>query len=103
MINHQAFLFSENDVMNRRSAQRIQPLGHGSPSFSADLDCSGKRPSLDTHQVAAGRQIWLHIIRGAVTLNLVGLTEGDGAAISDEENVKIEATEESEILLFDMA
>ena len=67
--------------------------------FAAKLIKSGSV----THQVAAGRQIWLQIVRGAVTLNLVGLTEGDGAAISDEENVKIEATEESEILLFDMA
>jgi len=67
--------------------------------FAAKLKKSGSV----THQVVAGRQIWLQIVRGAVTLNLVGLTEGDGAAISDEENVKIEATEESEILLFDMA
>jgi len=67
--------------------------------FAAKLIKSGSV----THQVAAGRQIWLQIVRGAVTLNLVGLTEGDGAAISDEKNVKIEATEESEILLFDMA
>ncbi len=79
---------------------------NGSIVINQDVDLFAaklKKSASVTHHVAPGRQIWLQIVRGAGTVNLVGLTEGDGAAISDEGKVRIEATEDSEILLFDMA
>jgi len=43
------------------------------------------------------------VARGALTLNGEALQQGDGAAISDEAALDIVATEDAEILLFDLA
>jgi len=56
-----------------------------------------------THHVAAGRSLWLQVVRGTVTLNTQSLAKGDGAAIQNEKSLKVTATENSEFLLFDMA
>ena len=53
--------------------------------------------------ISNGRHAWLQIIKGAVDVNGEKLTAGDGAAISDENLLKITAVETSEILLFDLA
>jgi len=55
------------------------------------------------HSVASGRHAWLQVARGAVTLNGTALKAGDGAAISDESEIRVEAREPSEVLLFDLA
>jgi len=54
------------------------------------------------HQLAGGRRAWVQVIKGTVTLNSIPLEAGDGAAISDETSLRIRATRESEILLFDL-
>jgi len=56
-----------------------------------------------SHQFAAGRYGWLQVARGAVALNGKQLTQGDGAAISDEKKLTIKAREDAEVLLFDLA
>lgn len=48
------------------------------------------------------RQAWLHSARGSVTLNGVLLHAGDGASVSAEEVLEVNAVENSEILLFDL-
>ena len=55
------------------------------------------------HSIAAGRHAWVQIARGAVRLNGGELKAGDGAAISDEAEVRVEARVPSEVLLFDLA
>lgn len=51
-----------------------------------------------------GRGAWLQVLRGRVRLGGKDLAEGDGAALSDEEKVSVQAAgEESEVLLFDLA
>ena len=55
------------------------------------------------YELAGGRFAWLQIAKGAVELNGKKLEQGDGAAISDERQLKIKASEDSEILLFDLA
>ncbi|HXA78007.1 MAG TPA: pirin family protein [Candidatus Acidoferrales bacterium] len=55
------------------------------------------------HSIASGRHAWLQVARGAVTLNGTALKAGDGAAISDESEIRVEASELSEVLLFDLA
>lgn len=55
------------------------------------------------HEFLEGRHGWLQVARGAVELNGKKLTQGDGAAISDEEKVTIKGTENAEVLLFDLA
>jgi redox-sensitive bicupin YhaK (pirin superfamily) len=54
------------------------------------------------HELAPGRFGWLQVAKGAVELNGNLLRQGDGVA-TDEQTLVIKATEESEILLFDLA
>jgi len=56
-----------------------------------------------THSLERGRHAWLQVTRGAAMLNGEKLNAGDGAAISEEQSLEIEAAAESEILLFDLA
>jgi redox-sensitive bicupin YhaK (pirin superfamily) len=56
-----------------------------------------------SHSLADGRHAWVQVARGAVRLNGTELKAGDGAAISDEKGVRVEAREPSEVLLFDLA
>lgn len=56
-----------------------------------------------THSVAPGRHVWVQVARGAVTLNGLALVDGDGAAVSDETELRIAAHQPAELLLFDLA
>jgi hypothetical protein len=55
-----------------------------------------------THAVARGHA-WVQVARGAITLNGQALTAGDGAAVSGEKELVIEATQSAELLVFDLA
>jgi quercetin 2,3-dioxygenase len=55
------------------------------------------------HSIAAGRHAWVQVARGEVKLNGNVLSAGDGAAISDEKEIRVEAREPAEVLLFDLA
>ncbi len=50
-----------------------------------------------------GRYAWLQVAKGAAKLNGHELAQGDGVGASDESNLTLEATEEAEVLLFDLA
>jgi len=54
------------------------------------------------HALAPGRHAWVHVARGAVTLNGHALAEGDGAALSDEPGVHVVGRTDGELLLFDL-
>ncbi|MBD2017657.1 pirin family protein [Microcoleus sp. FACHB-53] len=56
-----------------------------------------------SHTLQPQRHAWVQVARGAITLNGLPLDTSDGAAISNETEVVIEATKEAEILLFDLA
>jgi len=53
--------------------------------------------------LAPGRNAWVQIASGSVTLNGQTLVAGDGAAVTDESALTIAATEAAEVLLFDVA
>ena len=55
------------------------------------------------HDMAKNRHAWLQVAKGAVELNGKKLGQGDGAAVSDEQKLKIKSTEDAEVLLFDLA
>jgi redox-sensitive bicupin YhaK (pirin superfamily) len=58
----------------------------------------------ELHQkILPQRHAWLQVLRGAVRLNGQELTAGDGAAVSEESKLTIEATTESEIMLFNLS
>lgn len=55
-----------------------------------------------TYALAEGRHAWLQVLRGSVVLNDVALDVSDGAAVSDTRSLKIRATDDAEIMLFDL-
>jgi len=55
------------------------------------------------HELLAGRNAWVQVVKGSVKVNGVELKAGDGAAVSDEERLSILSDEPSELLLFDLA
>ena len=48
------------------------------------------------------RHAWVQVARGAVKVNGTTLKAGDGAAVSNESEVRVVASEPSEVLLFDL-
>lgn len=52
--------------------------------------------------LANGRDAWLQVAAGSVTLNKTALKQGDGAGIRQESEIRITADEPAEILLFDL-
>lgn len=58
-----------------------------------------------TYPVDSSRHAWIHVIRGAVTLNGATLRTGDAAAVEGEEKLVLAGTntESSEVMLFDLA
>jgi quercetin 2,3-dioxygenase len=50
-----------------------------------------------------GRHAWVHVARGAISLDGSQLREGDGAAVSEEQKLELLGREPAEVLLFDMA
>ena len=56
-----------------------------------------------THELAKGRSAWLQVAKGAIELNGKALAQGDGAAIENESKLDLKGSQDSEILLFDLA
>jgi redox-sensitive bicupin YhaK (pirin superfamily) len=67
--------------------------------YAAILD----KNSRVSHALDSNRHAWLQVARGSVLLNGLALEKGDGAAVSDESELVVEATADAEILLFDLA
>jgi len=55
------------------------------------------------HRLGASRAAWLHVARGAVTLDGTSLRAGDGAAVTRQDHVAITGDAPAEVILFDLA
>jgi quercetin 2,3-dioxygenase len=55
------------------------------------------------HQFANGRHAWVQVAKGSVNMNGQPLKQGDGAAVSNEDQIAVRANEPAEVLLFDLA
>ena len=55
-----------------------------------------------THSLAAGRNAWIHIAEGEVTLNGKTLGGGDAAAVTADATLEIATVKPSQVLLFDL-
>ena len=56
------------------------------------------------HDLHAGRQAWVHVIRGAATVNGQPLATGDAAAVTGEASVRFKGIDaNTEVLVFDLA
>ncbi|MBE9095532.1 pirin family protein [Tychonema sp. LEGE 07203] len=67
--------------------------------YAAVLD----KDSQVSHALQPNRHAWLQVARGSVLVNGLTLENGDGAAVSGESELVIEAAADAEILLFDLA
>ena len=77
----------------------------GSLQVAQDVDvwmtqlAGGERRELP---LAPGRQAWIHLARGAASVNGTSLREGDGAGASKEESLKLLGGDAAEVLIFDL-
>jgi len=55
------------------------------------------------HRLDDGRHAWVQVIKGGITLNASNLGASDGAAVIQEKSIAIQAAEDSEVLVFDLA
>jgi len=55
------------------------------------------------HTLGSGRHAWVQVAHGEVRLNETALRAGDGAAVSEEAEIRVESAKPSEVLLFDLA
>jgi redox-sensitive bicupin YhaK (pirin superfamily) len=77
----------------------------GSIAINQDADVFiGKFSAADkiSHALQPGRHAWLHVAEGQIQLNGVALNAGDGAAVSDEDQLAFAATDPARVLLFDL-
>jgi redox-sensitive bicupin YhaK (pirin superfamily) len=72
---------------------------HQDVALYASLLPAGERVQ---HAPAPGRHAWVHIARGALTLNGLALATGDGAAVTGETLLTLTATDQANVLLFDL-
>ncbi|RLA38028.1 MAG: quercetin 2,3-dioxygenase [Gammaproteobacteria bacterium] len=54
------------------------------------------------HALELGRRAYVHVARGAVSVNGQALSGGDGARIEELDQVRIEGRDAAEVLLFDL-
>jgi len=55
------------------------------------------------YKMSPERHAWIQLARGAVLVNGEALSQGDGAALSEESSIRIDAEGPAEVLLFDLA
>lgn len=98
--------FTEENKLNRLrlilspDAREGSVTIHQDASIYASVLEPGKR--VET-RLAAGRQAWVQVIKGAVDVNGATAQTGDGLAITGESALAITAIDKAEFLLFDLA
>ena len=78
---------------------------HGAVTIHQDVDLYATilEDGADvTHALRPDRKAWVQVARGTVGLNGQPLSQGDGAAVSDEGTLTFKGTPDAEVLLFDM-
>ncbi|OSQ43989.1 pirin family protein [Thalassospira sp. MCCC 1A01428] len=100
--------YEEKDIAAPSNSLQLigSPTGRdGSITIHQDVDLYAAHLTADSkvdHPLRAGRLAWLQVVKGTLTLGNTELNAGDGAAISDENLLKIHAQTDIEALLFDM-
>ena len=89
-------------VVASPDAREGSVLIHTDAVVYAGLFAEGQKSELP---LAGGRQAWVQVARGLVRVNGRDLKAGDGAAITEEDVVRVEGVEKEsgEVLVFDLA
>ena len=78
----------------------------GSVTIHRDLDLYAARLMRGQdmkHVLREGRGAWVHVARGAVSLNGTPLKAGDGASLATPGTLHVDQADDAELLLFDIA
>lgn len=99
-------LFGDEEKHNRLLLVASREGGNG--ALRVHQDAAAYIGALDEgtavrHPLKDGRHAWVQVLRGTVTVNGETLTTSDGAAVSEERALEIEAMEDAEVLVFDLA
>ena len=97
--------FSVEDKTNRLRLVASRDGADGSVTIHQDMRiyASVLTPGTSlTHSLADGRQAWIQVASGDVTVAGESLSSGDGIAVAEIDSIDVTAGTESEILLFDM-
>ena len=118
---YQIWLFPDKKGLPPSYEQRAVDLTKSNNRWLTVASPDGRESSLTIHQDATlqlatlapnaavqheprpGREAWLQVLRGEVSVNGQALSAGDGAAISEEKHIDIAGTSPAQILLFDLA
>jgi hypothetical protein len=73
---------------------------HADARLYAGLFDAGQTAALE---LATGRKAYVHLVRGALTVNGVALHTGDAALLADEQQVALTEAQEAEVLVFDLS
>lgn len=98
--------FSRAQKLNKLCLIASPDARDGSVRVHQDLSLYAAILTEDTesvHLVVAQRGVWVQVVRGSVKINKQILNAGDACAVELAEALRIKASEESEILLFDLA
>lgn len=102
--------YADRTFAREARTDRLCPIASGAPLEDAlqihqdahvftSLLAAGREV---VHPLGEGRGAWLQLARGAIELGGERLSAGDGAAIEGERELRIAATEDAELLLFDL-
>ncbi|MDJ0620702.1 MAG: pirin family protein [Calothrix sp. MO_192.B10] len=99
--------FSSQEKQNQLRLVGSQDGRQGSVTIHQDVDLYStliKNGEQVTHNLKSDRYGWVQVARGSVELNGQQLYAGDGAAISQEDQITLQGmADTAEVLLFDMA
>jgi redox-sensitive bicupin YhaK (pirin superfamily) len=98
--------FAEAERHNRLRLVASPDAAEGSLLINQDAKvflASLERGKRVTHDLSAGRHAWLQVLRGQVALNGQVLETSDGAAVTQESALEIDATSDAEVMLFDLS
>lgn len=98
--------YAPSDLLNKLRLVASQDGRDGSVTVHQDVELYASRMESGKHiafDLKPERKAWLQVALGDVSVNGQQLAEGDGAAILDEKDIKIESSGGAEFLLFDMA
>lgn len=104
--SYQQTTFPTEDRQGRLKLLGSRDGRDGAITIHRDVDLYGSVLSNGdslTHAIGPNRGVWIQMIRGTVRANGEIITAGDGLALSREPDIKIDAIEGAEFLLFDMA
>ena len=98
--------FLEDERRNRLRLVASDDGSNGSVIIQQDAKLYAAimdRGSTIEHTLTENRYAWLQVARGSLNIDGHELTQGDGAAISGEPSLRILASDDAELLLFDLA